>query len=236
MDATNSPDVPGAKARLVPWVSLAIVAALILAYLVIVSSLRRPPIGTQGPVVGRHLPHFRLEPLTGDSAAVSEEDLLGHVTLVNFWGTWCGPCVRELPHIVELSEHFRSRPDFRIYAVSCGSDADADLEKLRDTTAEFLASNKVRLATYADPGAVSRQALSMAEGHAQFEFGYPTNIVMDRQGAIRGLWRGYHPAVIDEMRELITRLLDESTKPIEQATTAEPAENAAQPAPDQAPR
>jgi hypothetical protein len=109
---------------------------------------------------------------------------------------------------VELNSEFASRDDFRLYAVSCGGQGrDEDLRSLRAETQEFLEINKSTLSTYADPGATSRQAVLMATGEESFA--YPTTIVLDRQGAIRGLWVGFSRSAVLEMRNLVERLLDE---------------------------
>src|SRR5947209_11083683 len=51
--------------------------------------------------VGVRLSTFQLEPLIGEATSVSQSDLAGKATLVNFWGPWCGPCVIEFPYLVE---------------------------------------------------------------------------------------------------------------------------------------
>lgn len=38
-----------------------------------------------------------------------DKDFLGKVTVVNFWGTWCGPCVKELPHFNEVATEYKDR-------------------------------------------------------------------------------------------------------------------------------
>jgi len=211
MDATNDPKTGSASHRTWPWMSLVVVAAAILVYLILVGGpVRRPP-GTQGTAIGRSLAYFRLEPLTGDSQAVSLDDLQGRVTLVNYWGTWCPPCRREFPEIVELANTYAKSPDFRLYAVSCGgSDNDEDTGALRSETEQFLESKHVSLPTYADQNAASRRALTVVldeEGHG---FAYPTTFIVDRKGVIRGFWRGYDASATREMAELVERLLEES--------------------------
>jgi len=186
---------------------MAVVAALALAYFTAVRGLHRPSTGTVGPPIGRTLPYFQLEPLTGDSRAVSLADLKGRVTLVNFWGTWCPPCRREFPGIVALAAHFGGQEKFRLYAVSCGSGADEDLAELREQTQAFLKSNNTTLPTYSDQNAASRRALALVLDPE--EFAYPTTIVLDSAGTIRGYWIGYSPGSEEEMRTLIDELLEQ---------------------------
>jgi len=50
---------------------------------------------------------FSLPDLDGKN--VSLKDFVDKVVIVNFWGTWCPPCRREMPHFVELYKKYRNR-------------------------------------------------------------------------------------------------------------------------------
>jgi thiol-disulfide isomerase/thioredoxin len=192
------------------WISLLLLVAAILVYVAIVGGPRRTPSGAEGPAIGRRLPYFRLDPLTGDSRSVSLDDLSGRVTVVNYWGTWCPPCIREFPQIVELAEKFGKHEDFRLYAVSCGgSGSDAEIVELADATRRFLEANKVTLPTYADQNAASRRAMILALDFANGEMAYPTTLILDRTATIRGMWQGYDPRAPHEMAQLIEELLQD---------------------------
>jgi thiol-disulfide isomerase/thioredoxin len=206
MDATGSQPARqrGSAGRL--WIVLALAAA-ILAVVVMLASRSTMSTGNKGPAIGRKLLYLQLEGLTGDSKAVSLEDLIGHVTLVNFWGTWCVPCQFEFPHVVELAEKFGSHDDFRIYPVSCGGEARENLEVLRGETEAFLRSRHVSLPTYADQNAASRQAMAVLLDLG--DFAYPTTLVLDRRGTIRGFWLGYERGSEREMQSLVEKLLRE---------------------------
>jgi len=194
------------------WVTLAVLAVGVFVYTLLVTS-REGPKGTEGPAIGRQLGYLRLEGLTGGTHAVSLDDLGGKVTLVNYWGTWCPPCLREFPQIVELHERFAGRDDFRLYAVSCGEMSDATLDELRATTEAFLKTRQTTLPTYADQNGASRQAMVLLLGLG--EMAYPTTLVLDRKGVIRGFWQGYDPRAAGQMSALVERLLKEpaSTAP-----------------------
>ena len=184
------------------WVLLAMLAAAWLLY-----SLMRPdapPSGERHPAVGSRMPTLTLVPLTGDPPPITAADLKGRVTLINFWGTWCPPCRDELPHLVKLVDEYSVRPDFRAVLISCGEADDPEVEPLRAETEAFLREAKLKLPTYADPNAETRRSLVSFFGG---DFPYPTTLILDRQGVIRGAWTGYEPYYTDEMRELVKRLL-----------------------------
>lgn len=69
---------------------------------------------------GNKAPDFTAELIDGSSLALS--DLKGKPVIINFWATWCGPCVREMPAFERLKEDFGD--DIGIIAVNCGDDAD----------------------------------------------------------------------------------------------------------------
>jgi cytochrome c biogenesis protein CcmG, thiol:disulfide interchange protein DsbE len=185
------------------WVFLA--AALVFLYLKWSGNLGgvHAP-GDQHPAVGRRLPSLELQALTGDSQDVTLNDLEGKVTVINFWATWCGYCIEELPEIVTLPVQFRDQPDFRLLLVSC-NDQDSDLGPLREKTQEFLAQKQFQLPTYADRSEQTRRVVSMVLDKPGF--GFPTTIVLDRTGVIRGVWLGYEQGIGDQLKQLVSELL-----------------------------
>lgn len=67
--------------------------------------------------LGKHVPPFELG-LLGEASKVSDKSMLGHYYMIDFWATWCGPCVREMPAIHKAYEKFRGRKGFEILSIS----------------------------------------------------------------------------------------------------------------------
>jgi cytochrome c biogenesis protein CcmG/thiol:disulfide interchange protein DsbE len=179
------------------WVGLALVAAAGLVW-----SVTKPDSET--------LSEVHLVPMAGASGSpdhdVSLADLRGRVVLLNFWGTWCPPCRAEFPHIVELYHKWGRSQGVEVLAVSCGGGSNAgDLQSLHDETAAFIAQQKADLPIYFDPGGQTRKAVAAAVGFS----GYPTTLVLDRDGKIRGTWVGYMTGRELEMDQLIQQLVRE---------------------------
>lgn len=183
-----------------PWFALAGLLALVL--IVWKAGGIRPTIdvrdGVKHPAVGRALETFELQPLTGEPPPLDLADLAGKVTLVNFWGTWCGPCQVEFPELYELSQHLGDKPDFRFVSVSCSGRLGTDEREAAAPTAQFLRQQRATLPTYRDALAATRLALERAE--IVQNFSYPTTILIGRDGTIRGLWEGYREGLVDDMR------------------------------------
>ncbi|MEK6247196.1 MAG: TlpA family protein disulfide reductase [Planctomycetales bacterium] len=160
------------------------------------------------PGVGQTLAQLQLQGL-GGVPSVALRDLKGSVVLVNFWGTWCPPCVEELPHIVALETAFRDRSDFRLLAVSCGGSSSENLGELESTTRQFLQERKMGMPVYADIGGLTRAAVGAAIDGSLGLPGYPTTILLDKQSIIQAVWIGYRFGSENQMRQQIERLLAE---------------------------
>ena len=52
------------------------------------------------------------------------DEFEGSYILVNFWATWCKPCVNEIPSLNNLNENFSSNDDFQVVAINIGQNKD----------------------------------------------------------------------------------------------------------------
>lgn len=203
-ESTTTDDAPRKSSS---WLWMLLAIAAIAGFIVLLANRRNVPEGDQHPGIGRPLKILQLEPLTGDSQPLQLDDVRGKVVLINYWGTWCPPCREEFPHLVELEKRLRSYNDFQFVSVSCGHGWDEEIDPLRADTATYLNRQQAEFSTYADPHAHSRMGLLESVGGRDFL--YPTTVLIDRQGVIRGLWFGYHDGIDTEMRALSEKLLRE---------------------------
>jgi thiol-disulfide isomerase/thioredoxin len=76
--------------------------------------------------------------INGETVSVS--DLKGKVVIMNFWATWCPPCIAEMPSLQKLHEDLQSEKDIVFMAI----EVDQNIEK----AAKFMAKNKYSLPLY----------------------------------------------------------------------------------------
>ncbi len=153
---------------------------------------RRPDSATwQQTLVGRKAPEFSGKDLAGQ--AVSLTDLKGKVVLLDFWATWCGPCVMAMPQIQKVADHFKGK-DVAVIGVN-GDDSSA-----HKVLPRFLDTNKI---TY-------RQLLDGNSGVSQkFRVsGIPCAVLIDKQGVIQMIRSGFAPGEERALAEAINKLLN----------------------------
>ena len=97
-----------------------------------------PTVGTK---VGNRLPSASLQSFdeNGLSAESIDPSKSGKVTVINFWGTWCQPCVKELPHFNDVATQYKDSVVF--YAVHSDSGFDVVVNKDYGTALEYVAKN-----------------------------------------------------------------------------------------------
>ncbi len=199
------------RMHLAPLSIIAVIVVGLLAGYWRFTRLHEPrPNPTLQTGVGKSLGYFRLLPLTGEGRPVSLDDLKGRVVLLNFWGTWCSPCRRELPRMAELRERYAGQKAFLLLAVSCSpAGRRDDVESLREETAGLLEQLDLDLPTYYDPHSTTQNVLG---GSIDFR-NFPTTLLLDRGGVIRAVWVGYRSGLETEMERYIGMVLDRESGP-----------------------
>lgn len=152
-----------------------------------------PPGAGGGRVEPRWLdtpaPGVAFETLAGDTASL--EEYRGRIVLLNFWGTWCPPCRREIPELIEVGERFSGDGVVVIgVAVDSGSP-----EEIRAFLEDFGAEYPIWVSS-------GRKALAHFEAA-----GYPYTVLIDEEGRIRKRYLGPQTAELlgEHIRALMSR-------------------------------
>ncbi len=163
--------------------------------------------GANSPAVGKSINRVLLAGLTDENAQLQTDDFKGRVSLINFWGYWCPPCVAEMPELIKLRDEFKSDARFQLVSVACPR-SPSQPEELRQKTLAFLKSREYDdLAVFSDPTGTTRSAV--AQLNEQRSIVYPTTLRVGPDGVVRAMWAGYSPAVIRDQRAQIPKLLNQ---------------------------
>jgi thiol-disulfide isomerase/thioredoxin len=132
----------------------------------------------------RRIVDFRLTDPAGKP--VRFRDLDADLVLIDFWGTWCGPCLKSIPHLVDLQERMGKR--LLVVGIACEPDAPEKSAARVAAAAEKLKVNYPLLLSRNDGSCPLQEAL-----HVQ---AFPTMVLVDRDGRV--LWRdqGATPATL----------------------------------------
>ena len=140
--------------------------------------------------VGSKAPEFSMPDLNGNSIKLSE--FKGKVILVDFWASWCVPCKKSMPHIIDLYNN-RSDSAFIVIAVN----VDDEKSKI----SEFANSINV---TFPFPVIFDKEKSLPALYNAE---GMPTTIIIDKEGIIRFKESGFTTDTKEKMDTKIRDLL-----------------------------
>jgi len=141
-------------------------------------------------VLGKPMP--KLELSNWINKEIKPEDMKGKIIVVDYWATWCGPCIRSIPHNNELYQKYNAK-GVELIGV-CGGGGE---EKMQDRATE----NKI-----AYPAA----KVSAASTEAWQVQWWPTYAVVDRNGIVRAL--GIQPQFVEKVVDALIAEQGDKTK------------------------
>jgi cytochrome c biogenesis protein CcmG/thiol:disulfide interchange protein DsbE len=121
--------------------------------------------GTRPPRIGANAPDFTVQ---DSDHKVSLSDFKGQVVVLNFWGSWCAPCIAETPALVQMQRRMKDK-GVVVLAVSIDVD-DAAYHR-------FLKDFNMNMVTVRDGDHRSADLYGT--------FGWPESYIIDRKGVIR---------------------------------------------------
>jgi thiol-disulfide isomerase/thioredoxin len=147
-----------------------------------------PVPGTDSPLVGKPAPDFELDLLDGKKFRLTNSR--GRVVVLDFWATWCGPCLQSMPQVERAVRELR---DSRVELIA------VNLEEPPNLVAPTLERHQLKLTV-----ALDRDGVVAAKYEAT---AIPQTVVIDREGKVARLFVGGGPQLADQLRDAVRDLL-----------------------------
>ncbi|WP_020406672.1 TlpA family protein disulfide reductase [Hahella ganghwensis] len=135
-------------------------------------------------------PDFTLRSSLEKNLRLSEHK--GQVVMINFWASWCGPCRQEMPLMQEIYDKYK-KFGFTIMAVNVDEDPSLADEFLNDVSVTFPILYDTK-----------NEVSEMYNVEAM-----PTSIMVDRNGNMRYLHKGYQPGFEEKYAKEVKKLIRE---------------------------
>ena len=142
--------------------------------------------GSRPPRIGSAAPDFTVQ---DSDRSVKLSDFRGQIVVLNFWATWCPPCVEEMPSLVEMQRRMKAK-GITVVAVSVDVDQGA--------YNQFIKEHNVNLLTVRDAAQKSNALYGT--------FKFPETYIIDRNGVMRRKFIGAVDWTAPDITEFLARL------------------------------
>jgi cytochrome c biogenesis protein CcmG, thiol:disulfide interchange protein DsbE len=160
--------------------------ALLTLALLVLAALPACYSGSRPPRIGTSAPEFTVQ---DPDRSVRLSDFRGQIVVLNFWATWCPPCIEEMPSLVEMQRRMKAK-GIMVVAVSVDVDQGAYLQ--------FLKEHNVNLLTVRDADQKSNALYGT--------FKFPETYIIDRNGVVRRKFIGAVDWTAPDITEFLARL------------------------------
>jgi peroxiredoxin len=140
--------------------------------------------------VGQPAPDFTLKSMDGKNFNLTEQR--GNIILINFWASWCGPCRKEMPLLQDLQEKYQDL-GVQVWGIN--------VEQENQAGKDFLANLELSFSIFFD------ETNKLSETYDVQAM--PTNVLVDRDGIVRFVFRGFKDGYEKKYEKAIKKLIRE---------------------------
>ncbi|HJT34106.1 MAG TPA: redoxin domain-containing protein [Pirellulales bacterium] len=169
-------------------------------------------------LLGRQIAEFKFVGL--DGREVTRESLAGKVVVLDFWATWCEPCLKSLPNLQKAADRYRGNDKVAFLAVSVDSD-----DVKNEQVAEKFAELGLTMPLARDPHQMAPAAFLIE--------GLPTTVILSPDGTVQDFEAAYNPDLSEQLAVKIEKLL--AGQNLFEETLAQYAQAGGEPAPTEQP-
>ena len=142
--------------------------------------------GSRPPRIGQPAPDFTVQ---DSQNKITLSQYHGQIIVLNFWATWCAPCVEEIPSLIEMQRRMKAR-GITVLAISVDVDAKA--------YQQFVKEHNVNLVTVRDPSGKSNGLYGT--------YKFPETYIIDRSGIMRRKFLGAVDWTAPDITEFLGKL------------------------------
>lgn len=168
------------------------------------------------PLLGQQIGEFKFRGFDGKE--VTRASLAGKIAVIDFWATWCEPCLKSLPNLQRAAQRFADNDKVAFLTVSVDNDDVTD-----DAVREKFAAIELSLPLARDPNVAARDVFAVES--------LPTMVVLDARGVVQDYENVFDPDLAETLPQKLEKLLAgenvyeetlrQYTAPTPQASTTE---------------
>ncbi|MAX03158.1 MAG: TlpA disulfide reductase family protein [Pseudomonadota bacterium] len=140
---------------------------------------------------GELAPHFNLPSIYPDKPSISLQELAGKTVYIDFWASWCAPCLISLPLYNDMYHRYKDQ-GLEVLAISVDNPVEEGLEFLEDTPLDFLIPS--------DPEGETAELFQV--------IGMPTSYLISPDGEVKLVHMGFRNGDMDIIEAAVKEVLE----------------------------
>jgi len=141
--------------------------------------------------VGDKVPACLLAGINDKASEINLKNMKGQALYIDFWASWCGPCVKSFPYMDQLERRFKEQ-DFRVIAINL----DENIEDAH----EFLKKRPVKFSVMQDKDQQCAKGFDV--------MAMPSSYLVDKQGIVQYIHLGFRSNEVSELEAQLKKIVN----------------------------